>query len=67
MVSIDADSENYAHAAKGAWQFFVTLSIETDPLNAKIIAYADRLGRITKQSNPAEDLETLALMVSFFG
>src|SRR6185369_2458235 len=51
---IDAVSENYAHAAEGARQFFVTLSIETDALNAKIIAYADRMGRITKQSNPAE-------------
>jgi len=53
-LSIDAVSENYAHAAEGARQFFVTLSIETDALNAKIIAYADRMGRITKQSNPAE-------------
>ena len=53
-LSIDAVRENYAHAAEGARQFFVTLSIETDALNAKIIAYADRMGRITKQSNPAE-------------
>src|SRR5215212_8645771 len=53
-LSIDAVSENYAHAAEDARQFFVTLSIETDALNAKIIAYADRMGRITKQSNPAE-------------
>lgn len=30
------------------------LSLESDALNAKIIAYADRMGRITKQSNPAE-------------
>ena len=53
-LSIDAVSENYAHAAEGARQFFVTLSVETDALNAKIIAYADRMERITKQSNPAE-------------
>ena len=53
-LSIDAVSENYAQAAEGARQFFVTLSIETDALNAKIIAYADRLGRITKHSNPGE-------------
>ena len=51
-LSIYAVSENYARAAEGARQFFVTLSIETDSLNAKIIAYADRMGRITKQSNP---------------
>ena len=53
-LSIDDVSKNYAHAAEGARQFFVTLSIETDALNAKINAYADRMGRITKQSNPAE-------------
>lgn len=53
-LSSDAVSENYAQAAEGARQFFVTLSIETDALNAKIIAYSDRMGRITKQNNPAE-------------
>ena len=31
-LSIDAVSENYAHAAEGARQFFVTLSTETDAL-----------------------------------
>src|SRR5215217_1354662 len=50
----DVVNKNYAHAAEGARQFFVTLSIETDALNAKINAYADRIGRITKQSNSAE-------------
>lgn len=53
-LSIDTVNKNYANAAEGARQFFVTLSIETDALNAKVIAYADRMGRITKQSNPAE-------------
>src|SRR5690242_6809195 len=47
-------TKKYAYAAEGARQFFVTLSVEADALNAKIIAYADRMGRITKQRNPAE-------------
>ena len=51
---MDAANENYAHAAESARQFFVTLSIVTHALNVKIIAYADRMGKITKQSNPAE-------------
>ena len=53
-LSSDAVSENYAQAAEGARQFFVTLSIETDALNAKIIAYSHRMERITKQNHPAE-------------
>ena len=53
-LSIDAVSKNYAKAAEGAKQFFVTLSLETDALNAKILTYADRMGRITKQRNPTE-------------
>src|ERR1051326_2907633 len=41
-------------AEEDAQQFFVTLSTQADDLNAKINAYADRIGRITKQSTPAE-------------
>src|ERR1043165_8367736 len=44
-LSIDALSKNYANAAEDAQQFFVTLSIQADDLNAKINAYADRIGR----------------------
>ena len=47
-------TKNYAQAAEGARQFFVTLSVEADALNAKINAYAERMGRITKQSHPSE-------------
>jgi hypothetical protein len=41
-------SKNYANAAEDAQQFFVTLSIQADDLNAKMKSYADRMGRITK-------------------
>jgi hypothetical protein len=47
-------SDNYTHAAEEAKQFFVRISAESDALNAKINEYADRMGRITKQGNPAE-------------
>ena len=53
-LSIEAASKNYAHSVDGARQFFITLSVEADALNAKINAYADRMGRITKQNSPAE-------------
>lgn len=42
------------HAAEEARQFFVRISAETAALNAKIIRYADRMGRITKRGNPVE-------------
>lgn len=45
---------DYAHAAERACRFFVSLSVEANDLNAKINTHADRMGRITKQSNPAE-------------
>src|SRR5829696_873583 len=51
-LSIDAVSENYAHSAEDARQFFVTLSLESDALNAKIIAYADRMGRLPNTATP---------------
>jgi HTH-type transcriptional regulator/antitoxin HigA len=50
----DVATKNYAHAAERACQFFVSLSVEADALNAKINAYADRMGRITKRNNPTE-------------
>lgn len=50
----DAMTKNYAHAAERARQFFVSVSVEADALNAKISAHADRMGRISKQSNPDE-------------
>jgi len=45
---------NYADLAESARQFFVTLSLEADALNVKINVHADRMGRISKQNNPAE-------------
>lgn len=54
VSSTDVNSNNYKQAAERARRFFVSLSSELDALNAKIDAYADRLGRITKQNNPAE-------------
>lgn len=45
---------NYADLAERARQFFVTLSLEADALNVKINVHADRMGRISKQNNPAE-------------
>jgi HTH-type transcriptional regulator/antitoxin HigA len=63
-------SNNYAHAAEHARQFFVSVSVAADALNAKISAQADRMGRISKQGHPdefeaiisgsAEDLELFA-------
>ncbi len=50
----DAMSNNYAQAAERARQFFVSLSVESDALNAKINEYSDRLVRITKRGNPVE-------------
>jgi hypothetical protein len=47
-------SDNYAHVARDATQFFVRVSAETTALNTKIIGYADRMGRITKRDNPVE-------------
>jgi hypothetical protein len=35
-------------------QFFVRISAESTALNAKIMGYADRMGRITKPANPVE-------------
>ena len=34
-------SNKYAHAAERARRFFVSVSVETDALNAKINAYGD--------------------------
>jgi len=66
-------SDKYTNAAKGANQFFVRISSEADALTAKIDAYGDRAGRITKQQNPLEfeaiikgsaaDLELFALRI----
>jgi acyl transferase domain-containing protein len=47
-------SDNYTPAAEEAQQFFVRVSTESDALNAKIIEYSNRMGRITRQGNPAE-------------
>jgi ABC-type transporter Mla subunit MlaD len=47
-------SDNYKNAAEEATRFFGRVSAEVDGLNTKIIGYAERLGRITKQGNPAE-------------
>jgi hypothetical protein len=47
-------SENYTHAVEEAKGFFRRISAENDAMNAKITEYADRLGEITKQGNPAE-------------
>lgn len=54
VLRADAMSNNYAQAAERARQFFVSVSVEADALNAKINAHADRMVRITKQGNPAE-------------
>jgi hypothetical protein len=50
----DATTNNYAHAAERARQFFVSVSVEADALNTKISAHADRMGRISKQGHPDE-------------
>ena len=47
-------SDDYTNAAEEATRFFGRVSAEADAVNAKIIGYAARLGRITKQGNPAE-------------
>lgn len=47
-------SDNYTYAAEEAKRFLVRISAEGDTLIAKIDAYSDRMGRITKQGNPAE-------------
>jgi HTH-type transcriptional regulator/antitoxin HigA len=51
---VDPLSDNYANAAERARQFFISVSVEADALNAKINAHADRMGGITKQGNRAE-------------
>jgi hypothetical protein len=47
-------SDNYSHATEEVKRFFVRVSAEADDINAKINVYADRMGRITKQGDPAE-------------
>ncbi len=48
-------SENeYTTAAEDVKRFFGRISVEADATNRKIDGYADRMGRITKQGNPAE-------------
>jgi hypothetical protein len=47
-------SDNYKRAEQATRRFFEQISSEADALNAKINSYADRMGRITKQQNPAE-------------
>jgi len=40
-LQADDMSNKYAHAAERARRFFVSVSVETDALNAKINAYGD--------------------------
>ncbi len=47
-------SDKYTTAAEDVRRFFGRVSAETDATNGKINEYADRLGEITKQGNPAE-------------
>ena len=54
VLPAEVMSNDYGLAAERASQFFVSLSVEADALNAKISAHAERMGRITKQSNPAQ-------------
>ena len=54
VLAADVSTKNYAQAAERGRQFLVTLSVETDALDTKINGYADRMARITKQSNPKE-------------
>src|SRR6185436_17174004 len=44
-------SEDYRNAAEEVKGFFVHFSTHADAMNAKINAYAERAGRITKQGN----------------
>jgi len=50
----DEMTNNYGHAAERARQFFVSVSVEADALNAKISAHAAGMERISKQGNPDE-------------
>lgn len=47
-------SDNYKNAAEGVKRFLERVSAESVEISAKIIAYADRMGRITQRENPAE-------------
>src|ERR1043165_8240118 len=54
MLYQSTPSVRTMHSQRGVLGNFLFLPLETDALNAKITAYADRRGRITKQRNPAE-------------
>jgi hypothetical protein len=47
-------SDKYTHAAEGVRIFLGSISAEADTIGAKLNAYAERAGRITKQGSPAE-------------
>jgi hypothetical protein len=49
-----AMNNEYSSAVGHIFQFFIRVDAEAVELNNKILSHADRMGRITKQGNPAE-------------